>query len=81
MVAYLAKKACFQAGRLVAQRGIKNAPTRQNARERIEVEKSEITSYNRYPRIFTSQHTCGCKSGCIFKNRGMRARFTSEESS
>ena len=42
MVAYLAKKACFQAGRLVAQRGIKNAPTRQNARERIEFEKSEM---------------------------------------
>ena len=34
---------------------------------------------NRYPRVFTSQHTRGCKSGCIFKNRGMRARFTSEK--
>ena len=42
MVADLAKKACFQAGRIVAQRGRKNAPTRQNARERIEFEKSEM---------------------------------------
>ena len=35
MVAYLAKKACFQAGRIDVQSEIKNAPTRQNARERV----------------------------------------------
>ena len=40
MVAFLLKIACFSLVFIVAQNEIKNAPTRKNARERIEFEKS-----------------------------------------